>query len=115
MTELELHKSVAQYLDACRTPEWWWTTIPAGGGGKARGGKLKAQGYVAGTPDILIVYNGFAHWIELKTEKGRVSPEQKAVHESLRASGAWVMVCRSLPEVQGVLDAWRVPRRAQVA
>ena len=111
MTESALHRAVAQYLSAVLLPPAWFTTFPAGGGGKVRGGQLKARGLRAGVPDILIVYEGIARFIELKSDKGRLSPEQKQCHDMLRAAGAWVSVCRSLDHVELALRAWEIPTR----
>ena len=109
MTEESLHRAVAQYLDLALPPGVWWTTIPAGGGGRIRGAKLKACGYKAGTPDILIVGTACPAFIELKTAKGRLSPAQKVCHAGLKDAHAWVAVCRSLAEVEGTLKGWGIP------
>jgi hypothetical protein len=52
--------------------------------------KMKASGYVKGFPDLFLYHctmkhNGLA--IELKTEKGRMSPHQKQWIEDLNARG----------------------------
>lgn len=117
MTEETLHRMVADYLAlAIQAPDWW-STFPMGGGGKARGGKLKASGAKAGIPDVLIIQagTGKAHWIELKTDKGRVSPAQVNTGACLLVAGCPVAVCRSLDEVQAMLVHWGFTLRAQVA
>jgi hypothetical protein len=71
--------------------------IPNGGKrhiGVAR--KLKAEGAKAGIPDLFLPaarngYNGL--FIELKTEKGTVSPNQKHWIAALREQGYQVEVC----------------------
>lgn len=81
------------------------------------GARLKAEGVVAGYPDIMVFheedvwaaierdehpyrYNGLA--IELKVWHNRPSPEQEAIHELLRGQGWHVVVCYGLGEVEQV-------------
>lgn len=60
--------------------------------------QMKQAGVVAGVPDILLWaprlgYHGLA--IEMKTERGAVSPEQVAWHGDALEEGYYVTVCRS--------------------
>ena len=61
--------------------------------------KLKAEGVVAGVPDLfLAIPHGEYHglWIEMKNGKaGRLSPSQKDMHARLRANKYKVEVCHS--------------------
>jgi hypothetical protein len=115
MTEAALHKSVAQYLALALGPHTWWTTFPLGGGGFVRGAKLKASGAKKGTPDVLIVHEGRARWIELKAAKGRVSPAQKETAHALINAGSDVFVARSLDDVTHALVVWAIPVKARAA
>ena len=82
--------------------------VPNGGArSKATGGKLKAEGVRPGVSDYiaLVPRNGFHGLVlELKTAKGRASPEQMAFIAAARIAGyrteiargwtdAWVVVC----------------------
>lgn len=63
--------------------------------------KMKAMGYLKGTPDIIIFearkgFNGLL--IELKTEKGRLTKEQKIVIPMLNDRGYKTVICRSCEE-----------------
>lgn len=65
---------------------------------KATAARLKAMGVRAGIPDILLpIPNEHYHglWIELKTTRGTVKPEQLEWHRQLREQGYMVCVCRS--------------------
>lgn len=112
--ETEFHKAVAQYLDRALPPECWWTTFPAGGGGKARGGKLKACGLKAGVADILIllpckdalVRATDLLWLELKADKGTLSPAQKSFVKRMSGFvGVSAWICKTLDDVYWALDA----------
>jgi hypothetical protein len=62
-----------------------------------------------GTPDLLIIrdYNNdeFSNvvWIEVKTEKGKVSKVQKEMHVELFARDQCVIVARCLDDVKGII------------
>lgn len=90
--------------------------VPNGGArSKAEAGKFKAEGVVAGVADLILlvpkrvkVLSAFpneAWWhtipalcIEMKTAKGRQSPEQKAWQAVVEAKGYQYAVCHSLDE-----------------
>jgi len=74
--------------------------------------KQGRMGLRKGWPDLeLFVQRTWFHqgvawspiFIELKSEKGRVSPEQKEVLQMLDEIGCYTMVCRSLLEVEDFL------------
>ena len=62
---------------------------------------LKAEGAMPGMPDLFIAMSSGAHlglFVEMKTEKGRLSENQKIVHAMLINAGYCVKVCRSFEE-----------------
>lgn len=56
-----------------------------------------------GIPDRLIIIRGWHLWVELKTDDGRVSGEQRTYHAMLRKHGAYVMVARGRSGIADVL------------
>lgn len=93
--ERALQQQVTQLLAAI-LPRGTFFTAFAGGDGR----RTTTPGYVAGTPDLLIVYAGRAIFIELKRpKKGRIATHQKFVHERIALAGALVAVCRTPAEV----------------
>ncbi len=105
-----LQTTVMQYLNL-QGPRWGFFAchIPNGGKRNAReAGRLKGMGVKAGVPDILIVKDGRADWIELKADSGRVSPTQRDMHCTLVERGCRIIVCRSLDEVITALKAWEI-------
>lgn len=73
-------------------------------------GVRAARGVVAGIPDFEFLFRGLAHFIELKTEVGRLNDAQRERIPALQAAGAAVAIARSLPDVLARLDAWGIPR-----
>lgn len=71
------------------------------------GARLKRLGVVAGMPDIaLVLANGHAAYIEIKTAKGTLSPEQKAFRSFCENYSIPYAIARSISEAQEILEAW---------
>lgn len=111
--EEALQRAVARYLDLALPDDAVSFHVPNGGGRtKAEGGALKAQGVKAGIPDHLVIHAGRPLFIELKTASGRVTPQQREMHDGLIHAGAKVAVCRSIEDVADFLRSFDVPLRA---
>ncbi|RAU21092.1 hypothetical protein CU669_15165 [Paramagnetospirillum kuznetsovii] len=113
--EDRLHRAVASYLSlALHDDECLWWHCPNGEYRSPKtAAKLKAFGVRPGVPDIcLILPGGTAGFIELKAEKGVLSPTQKAFSLRSNSIGAKWAVCRSLEEVAITLNNWGVPLHA---
>jgi len=86
----------------CNHPDLLFTIAPSGM--KLPIGvavRMKKMGYSAGTPDVMIFrpsgdYHGL--FIELKTERGKLSPEQKEWSSRLNAMNYKSVVCRSVAD-----------------
>lgn len=105
-----LQTAVMRYLDL-QGPRYGFTALHVPNGGKRNpreGARLKAMGVKAGVPDILILKDGRADWIELKAGDGRISPAQRERHCELVERGCRIIVCRSLGEVIVALHAWGI-------
>jgi hypothetical protein len=105
-------------------PEILLLSIPNGGNGSAkRGSIMKAEGQRKGAPDLMlaVVRPSIAHYqapafsktehrnglfLELKTRKGTVSPEQEVFHQRLTEQGYRVRVCRTLVECINEITAY---------
>ena len=110
-SEDQIQRAVADYLRlrGVRGLVWWHTP-----NGELRrpgiGGRLKAYGARAGMPDVMLIHKGRTYALELKTEQGRVSGAQRAVHEDLKEAGAEVWVAFGLDAALGQLKKWGVVR-----
>jgi hypothetical protein len=52
------------------------------------------MGVQRGVHDLLFLYNGKLHSFEIKNEKGRMTPEQKAFGEMITSNGGTTWVIR---------------------
>lgn len=97
-------------------PDLLCFAIPNGGARNAvTGARLKAEGVLAGVPDLMIA-EPRGYWaglfIEMKTEKGKLSAEQKNMMQTLIKKGYYFAVCRSFDEFrQTVTDYLQEGRR----
>lgn len=112
MTELDLHQSVADFLDWILLPPAVWTTFPAGWTGMRTGaaGRLKACGLKAGMPDALIFYDSRTIGIELKA-KTKPSIAQIEMFNKLRMAGVPVHVVTNVEQVPEILITHCIPMR----
>jgi len=67
-------------------------------------------GMGVGSPDLLVAVDGWCTWQELKTEEGRVEPEQARWHEMARTRGMTVNVVRSAQDAVDAVAAVRARR-----
>lgn len=114
--EQALHIAVAQYLDAVLPLEnLFWTSIENNPRSRIAGALAKARGVRPGIPDVLIIWLGIPHWIELKAAAGSLSKVQRDVLPALERAGCRTTVCRSVSDVAGALDRWGIPQRGGIA
>lgn len=113
-SELQLHRSVAEYLDWALMPPALYTTFPAGWGklGPMIAGQLKASGLKRGFPDIFVFdkHRMIANQtytkvigIELKARDAKPSAAQQIMFPKLRDLGVPIYVCTCLEDVEGAL------------
>jgi hypothetical protein len=114
LSEAEIQEQVIQVLDLTLPLGSLKHHSPNEGMHKPHYRKKQSRlGMLAGWPDIEIFVQ--RHWfhddvrwapifIELKSEKGRLSDKQKEVLQMLDEVGCYTMVCRSVLEVQDFLN-----------
>ena len=100
-----------EYAGLQREPEWnLLFSIPNGGfRSKRTDARMKRTGLKAGIPDIFLpVVRGMYHglFIEMKSKRGTVQKNQKAWHDTLRAQGYRVEVCRSCDAAVQMIRAY---------
>jgi len=111
LSESQIQIAVMEHLRLRALPGVVAWHVPNGGSrSKAEAGRFKAEGVVPGIPDINILWAGHFYGLELKAEKGRVSPAQQDMHEQMTAAGATVAVAYGLDAAIRQLEAWGVLR-----
>ena len=90
MTESEIQKQIIHYLKlkGC-------IVMRLNSGRAAHNVRLCPPG----TPDLLAIYRGGSVWIEVKTEKGKLRPEQENMHKELIEMGHRVIVARGVADL----------------
>ena len=71
--------------------------------------QMSAEGLKPGVPDLMLPAAREGHhglFVELKTDTGSLSPEQRQWHARLRSQGFRVMVCRSAAEAFAVIESY---------
>lgn len=118
-TENEIQQAFFSWLDVVAVAHpavSLFFSIPNGSHkSPAARGLFKRTGLKPGVPDVHLPVKGFSGkwegperlanglWIEFKSKKGILSPEQKLWIEALRSQGHRVEVCRSWPAAANVV------------
>lgn len=68
------------------------------------------RGIVAGIPDLFLLWNGRAHFIEIKAEDGALRDTQRSIAAAVIAASGRVGVAARAEHVLDCLDAWDIPR-----
>ena len=116
-SEHRLQIAVAHLLEVVLDPaQTYWSALDHGAGKmtRASAGLRKARGVKRGLPDFIILSKSGLLGIELKSDKGRLSPEQVETAEAWMALGHDIAVARSLEDVQEILEAWNIPMRTRM-
>lgn len=104
MKETPIQRSILDYLTWKGYLCWRSQSIPVPiRRGKAIVGLRRADPHTVGFPDISIIRNGSYIGIEVKTEKGKQSEEQKGWQEKITKAGGLYILARSVDDVMRVL------------
>ena len=106
--EAALQRAVFEHLRWRGVPGWRiWSTPNAARRSPRLGAELKKQGMTAGVGDISALSpDGRYHELELKTERGRLSPAQRKRLEAVAATGCRAEVAYGLDDALRKLQAW---------
>lgn len=116
MAEFQLQTYVVGLLRYCGRSDVVWFAVPNGEWRTAAAGaRLKATGVIAGVADLVLVIRGRAHFLELKTARGRQSVEQVVFAEAAVAAGAVYAVVRTPEQARRILNDWGALRPDSVA
>ena len=110
-SEAQLHATVTEYLALARRPGVVCHHSPNEGrrGWKAQG-DLKKNGVRKGWPDIEIIADGRAYFIELKRKGAKPTTDQLQCHCDLARAGCEVKICQSFETVEATVKGWGLTR-----
>ena len=91
-TESAVQRAIVQALSYAG---WLVMHIP----NQSTWGRQRWSGLMPGAPDLLAVKHGRVVFLEVKTEKGKVSEKQSEVHDLLRLHGMEVRIVRGLDDI----------------
>jgi hypothetical protein len=110
--EEPIHIQIVNYLRAVLPDALVWHPANGGYRNKSDAARFKRMGVIPGIPDLILwTGEGRTFGLEIKTDVGRLSKEQKAIHEWMKRSGLQVAVVRSIDDVRAALAAWGVETR----
>ncbi len=115
VSEHKLQTQVADYLAAVPKPPVYWTAVDhAAKLSPRQAASRKRRGVKRGIADFMIVWkDGYGHtqliWIELKSARGSLSPEQKDFAFQMIRCNSNVFLCRSVEDVTLALQVARAP------
>jgi hypothetical protein len=79
---------------------------PNGGKRNAReGARFKAMGVLAGFPDLIIIAKNKVFFIEMKSDKGKLTDNQENVHDALRNNGLFVYTVNDFDSFMSICKA----------
>jgi hypothetical protein len=100
---------VIAHLKARGVPGLFWFHIPNGGKRpELDGAILQGLGVKRGVPDLCLLHKGQAYFLELKAEKGVLSPEQVKTMHYIWLAGHAVEVAYGLDNALAILEGWRL-------
>ena len=91
----------------------WFSIDHANNHGEVPGIRT-GRGIPPGIFDMLVLWQGRAFWIELKSRDGTLSDPQRSMAATLLLSGCRIGVARDADECLACLDEWQIPRAHRV-
>jgi hypothetical protein len=86
----------------------YWHTPNGGKRQISEAAKFKRLGVRPGMPDVMLLRGGELFALELKTDTGRLSDDQRATLQSLTAAGATVATAYGLDHALKLLEQWGI-------
>lgn len=110
--EHQIQAAIIKYLDFALPGTVRAVGVSNNPRSKVAGGLEKARGMRKGFPDILLIGfdmgEPFAGLIEVKTESGKLSSEQREWRDWCKDTGVFHAVCRSVDDAKETLEEWNL-------
>jgi len=111
--EAALQRTVVEHLRFTGVPGMIYFSLPnEGKRSVVMGAELKRMGMRAGAADLCVIVSGRAHFLELKSAKGKQSLEQKAFEADAVEAGCNYVVANNIGDALGALQSWGAIRLA---
>ena len=113
--EDDIQAAIVRYLRTMLPHGWIVQSTANKPRSKQQGAREKRLGAVSGWPDLAIYGReplwdaAVCYFIECKSARGRLEPEQIEVHARLMDCGFPIRVARSLDDVRRACWDWRLP------
>lgn len=112
-TENEIHRAIVAQLRGRAAPGVvYWHTPNDGKRSHASAKRLQAMGMRAGVSDLCFVHDGDFFALEIKSAKGRATPEQDQFKADIIAAGGCAWIVNTLDDAITVLEYWGILKRA---
>ena len=106
-TEAQVQRAVLGHLAFRAVQDVFWFHVPNGGWrSPIEASVFKGLGVKPGVPDLVLIGNGKPYGLELKTERGRLTPVQRTTQALLAAAGAEVATAYGLDQALEQLTQW---------
>ncbi len=106
-----IQKAVFAHLKARAAPGVFAFHVPNGGKrSPIEAAIMKGQGVRAGVPDLCLIHEGKAYFLELKADKGRLSEAQSQVMGEIERAGARWGMAIGLDAALLLLEGWNLLR-----
>ena len=107
MTENQIHQAVVWHLQARGVPGLLFVHVP----NQVRApiqyqAQLNRMGRRKGCADLLLWHNGHSYALELKTEKGKITPEQGLFGNDFEGAGGEWAWAKGLDSALRMLTEW---------
>jgi hypothetical protein len=88
----------------------WWHTPNGGRRSPVEAAIFNGLGVRAGVSDLILLHDGRAFALELKTERGRPSAAQTQFISEFRAAGGEASIVHGLNQALHTLETWKLLR-----
>jgi len=110
--EQDIQKNLLAYIAQACVNDLFVFHVPNGGYRRPVEAMIfKSLGVVPGMPDLFLIHKGHLFALEIKAEKGRLSPAQVLTMAELRDAGVNVAAAWGLDQCIEQLDAWRLTKK----
>ena len=105
--EQSVHRAVCEHLRR-RAPAGlvWWHTPNGGRRSPVEAAIFDGLGVRAGVADLILLHDGKAFALELKTERGRPTAPQMTFISEFRAAGGEASIANGLDQALRTLETW---------